>query len=183
MERFSESLVISNVEIQTTVRSHYTPTRTAKNKTKQTLTINSTWRRRRLCGARGALRALGPAWWAHGAVRALRGNVWRFPTRVRLSYGPEISPRQKRTYVFTQSLDTDVWDGFIQNPPSVGTTPKHSNWCTAKQVVEYPRKGMPPCNKTKKRPTTERDRLSESLCGDNESKKPGSDTRALVSSI
>lgn len=75
MERFSESLVISNVEIQTTVRSHYTPTRTAKNKTKQTLTINSTWRRRRLCGARGALRALGPAWWAHGAARALRGNV------------------------------------------------------------------------------------------------------------
>lgn len=40
--------------------------------------------------------------------------------------------------MFTQSLDTDVWDGFIQDPPSVGTTPTPSNWCTAKQVVEYP---------------------------------------------
>ena len=35
MERFSNALDISEMQTKTTMRCHYTPTRTAQNKTKQ----------------------------------------------------------------------------------------------------------------------------------------------------
>lgn len=73
MERFSKSLVVSKMEIKTTMSYHYKPNRKAKNKTKQTLTVPS--------GAPGMLR---PSWLEHRVVRALREQVWQCFTKLNI---------------------------------------------------------------------------------------------------
>ena len=91
MKRCSTSLIIKEMQIKTTVRSHLAPVRMVKNKN----TGNRMWRKRN---------SLMHCWWECKLVQLLWKTTWRFLNKIELPYDLVILllgiyPKNKKTLI------------------------------------------------------------------------------------